>query len=81
MAAAFSHALGQTVRYNEVAPEVFRSFGFPGADDLGNMFQFNRDFAADFCGARSLEVSRGLNPGLKSFDAWLGENKGRIPLE
>jgi len=42
MAAAFSRALGQEVRYNEVSPEVYRGFGFPGADDLGNMFQFKR---------------------------------------
>ena len=81
MAAALSKALGQTVRYNEVSPDVYRSFGFPGADDLGNMFQFNRDFSDMFCAARSLDVSRGLHPGLKTFSAWLGENKGRIPLE
>ena len=81
MAAGFSKALGQTVRYNEVDPAVYRGFGFPGADDLGNMFQFNRDFAEKFCAARSLDVSRGLNPGLKTFRAWLAENKGRITLE
>jgi uncharacterized protein YbjT (DUF2867 family) len=81
MAAAFSTALGQPVRYNEVTPEVYRGFGFPGAEDLGNMFQFNRDFADMFCGVRSLQTSRSLNPGLKTFSAWLGENKGRIPLE
>ncbi len=81
MAAGFSTALGQTVRYNEVDPAVYRGFGFPGADDLGNMFQFNRDFADMFCGARNLDVSRTLNPRLKTFSAWLSENKGRIPLE
>ncbi|MFO7692464.1 MAG: NmrA/HSCARG family protein [Vicinamibacterales bacterium] len=81
MAAALTKALGQPVRYNEVAPEIYRGFGFPGADDLGNMFQFNRDFAGMFCGARDLLTSRALHSGLKTFDAWLGENKGRIPLE
>ena len=81
MAAGFSKALGQTVRYNEVDPAVYRGFGFPGADDLGNMFQFNRDFADMFCAARSLDVSRTLNPRLKTFSAWLEENKKRIPLE
>ena len=81
MAAAFSAALGQPVRYNAIEPAVYRSFGFPGAEDLGNMFQFNRDFAGDFCAARSVESSRGLNPGLKTFAAWLAENKGRIALE
>ena len=81
MAAAFSKALGQPVRYNAIEPEVYRGFGFPGAEDLGNMFQFNRDFADMFCAARNLGFSRGLNPGLKTFGAWLAENKGRIPLE
>ena len=81
MAADFSKALGQPVRYNEVAPEAYRGFGFPGAEDLGNMFQFNRDFADEFCAARNLDFSRRLNPGLKTFGAWLAENKGRIPLE
>jgi len=81
MAAAFSKALGQPVRYNEVDPAVYRGFGFPGADDLGNMFQFNRDFAEMFCGARDLTTSRALHPGLQTFDAWLAQNKGRIPLE
>ena len=53
MAAALGRALGQEVRYNDVPPEVYRGFGFPGADDLGNMFQFKRDFQDAFCGARA----------------------------
>ena len=81
MAASFANALGQDVRYNDVPPDVYRGFGFPGADDLGNMFQFKRDFEDYYCGARSLSVSRSLNPGLQSFDAWLAKNKERIPLE
>ena len=80
MAAALTKALGQEVRYNAVSPDVYRGFGFPGAEDLGNMFQFKRDFEDYFCGARSLEVSRALNPALQTFDAWLAQNKGKIPL-
>jgi len=80
MAASLSKALGQEVRYNDVPPEVYRGFGFPGAEDLGNMFQFKRDFEAVFCGARNLEVSRALNPSLQTFDSWLARNKSRIPL-
>ncbi len=79
MAASFSKALGKEVRYNDVPPEIYRTFGFPGADDLGNMFQFNRDFNRDFCGARSLEVSRALNPDLQDFEAWLEKNLAAIP--
>jgi len=81
MAASFTAALGQEVRYKEVSPEVYRSFGFPGAEDLGNMFQFKRDFEQVFCGARNLEVARALNPALQTFDKWLARNKSRIPLE
>jgi len=74
-------ALGQTVRYNDVPPDVYRGFGFPGADDLGNMFQFKRDFNDYFVGARSIEFSRSLNPELQNFDTWLAENKNKIPLD
>jgi len=81
MAAAMGKALGQEVRYNGVTPAVFRSFGFPGAEDLGNMFQFKAEFERDFCGARDLGFSRSLNPELQSFATWLQANKSRIPLE
>jgi uncharacterized protein YbjT (DUF2867 family) len=80
MASALTRALGQEVRYNNVPPEVYRSFGFPGADDLGNMFQFKRDFHEYFCGARNLEFTRSLNPELQTFEQWLAKHKDQIPL-
>ncbi len=80
MAATFTKALGKDVRYNAVPPEVYRGFGFPGADDLGNMFQFYRDFEEYFSQSRSLAVSRSLNPALLDFAGWLDRNKARIPL-
>jgi uncharacterized protein YbjT (DUF2867 family) len=81
MAMALTKALGREVVYNAVTPEAYRAFGFPGADDLGNMFQFKRDFERDFCGARNLDFSRSLNPSLQTFDQFLARNKSRIPLE
>ena len=81
MAAALTKALGKEVRYNAVPPEVYRGFGFPGAEDLGNMFQFKRDFQEVFCGARDLKFSRSINPELQTLDQWLSRNKSRIPLE
>jgi len=81
MASALTKALGQEVRYNDVPPEVYRSFGFPGADDLGNMFQFKRDFQEAFCGPRDPFIARALNPALQNFDTWLAHNKSRIPLQ
>ncbi len=80
MAASLSRALGQEVVYQAVTPAVYRGFGFPGADDLGNMFQFKHDFNEDFCRARSVEFSRSLNPALQDFDAWLAANAKRIPI-
>ena len=81
MAAGFSKAFGREVVYNAVPPEVFRAFGFPGAEDLGNMFQFKHDFNDYFCGARSVDFSRGLNPELQTFDTWLQQHKSQIPVE
>jgi hypothetical protein len=63
-----------------VPPDVYRSFGFPGADDLGNMFQFKRDFNEYYCNSRSIEVARSLNPELQSYDQWLAANAKAIPL-
>jgi uncharacterized protein YbjT (DUF2867 family) len=81
MAAALGRALDREVRYNAVSPEVYRGFGFPGAEDLGNMFQFKRDFEEYYCGVRDLAVARSLNPALQTFDQWLAQNKNRIPIE
>lgn len=81
MAAALGRALGREVVHNAVTPVEYRGFGFPGAEDLANMFQFKRDFEAYFCGARSVEASRALNPRLQSFADWLAANASRIPLD
>jgi uncharacterized protein YbjT (DUF2867 family) len=80
MAAELSKALGQEVVHRAVPPAVYRTFGFPGADDLGNMFQFNAEFSKEFCALRDLAFSRSLNPRMQTFAAWLAENKERIPL-
>jgi hypothetical protein len=81
MADALSKALGQEVYYNSISPEIYRSLGFPGADDLGNMFQFYRDFEEVVNSVRDVSVSKQLNPSLQSFAQWLENNAQRIPLE
>jgi uncharacterized protein YbjT (DUF2867 family) len=81
MAEAIGRSIGQKVSYNDVPPEVYRGFGFPGAEDLGNMFQFKRDFNDYYTGIRDLEKARSLNPELQTLDQWLKTNGRRIPLE
>jgi len=80
-AEAFSKVLGKEVVYNEVTPEIYRGFGFPGADDMGNMYQFKRDFEKEYCASRDVNLSRKLNPSLLSFNQWLEQNKNLIPME
>jgi uncharacterized protein YbjT (DUF2867 family) len=62
-------------------PRSIAALGFPGAEDLGNMFQFKRDFNDYFCGIRNVDEARALNPELQDFDEWLVRNKERMPLE
>lgn len=80
MAAALTKALGQAVRYGDVPPAVYRQFGFPGAEDLGNMYQFYQEFNDVVVGARDIRLARELNPSLQTFAAWLERNKANIPL-
>lgn len=81
MAAAFTRALGREVRYHSLSPEVFRGLGFPGADDLGNMFQFYAEFEKHFSDSRDVALARSLNPELQTFAVWLERNKARLPLK
>jgi uncharacterized protein YbjT (DUF2867 family) len=80
MAAALTEVLGEEVRYNDVPPDVYRGFGFPGADDLGNMFHWQRDFEDEYCGRRDVALARSLDPDLQSFRSWAQENRERIPI-
>ena len=78
MAAAMAKATGQEIIYNSISPATFRSFGFPGADDVGNMFQFYQEFNISLLNNRNVEITSEINPSLQSFDQWLSENAQRI---
>jgi uncharacterized protein YbjT (DUF2867 family) len=80
LASQMSRAVGQKIEYRSVPPEVYRGFGFPGADDMGNMFQYKRDFNDYFVGTRDLTLARELNPELQTFDQWLAKHGKEIPL-
>ncbi len=80
LAAGLAGALGEPVAYNCVTPAAYRDFGFPGADELANMFQFKVEYEEMFCAARDLDISRRLHPGLTSYERWLERNAERIPV-
>jgi uncharacterized protein YbjT (DUF2867 family) len=80
MADGLSKSLGEKVIYNKVPAEVYRGFGFPGADDLGNMFQFYDEFEKDLNKTRDVSVSKQLNPDLLNFTQWLQKYAAKIPL-
>jgi hypothetical protein len=58
----------------------YAKLGFPGADDLANMFQFYHDFEAEFRASRPVEETRKLYPGLQSFRQWLERNVQKVPV-
>jgi uncharacterized protein YbjT (DUF2867 family) len=80
MAAALSDALGEPVAFNAVSPDAYRGFGFPGAEDLGNMFQILSEVESEYAGKRDLDATRKLNPKLKDFREWLAANKDKLPV-
>lgn len=49
--------------------EVFAGFGFPGAEDLANMFAFNQRYIPER--TADLARSRALYPALQTFAQWL----------
>jgi uncharacterized protein YbjT (DUF2867 family) len=75
-AEVMTRVLGKTVVYNYVPREVFASFDFPGADDLANMFEFNRVYIPNR--QTDLEQSRTLYPKMQTFESWLNENKEKF---
>lgn len=80
MAEKFSEALGVDCRFSPMSTEAYRNLGFPGADDLGNMFQVFDEFEPEYRASRSVEAARALAPSLLDFDQWLAKYKSRIPL-
>jgi len=80
MAGAMGRALGQPVQFLDVPFNAYRALGFPGADDLGNMFEYQALYEEEFCRSRDVALSRSLAPDIQSFAAWLERNAARIPI-
>lgn len=68
-----SKVLHKPIAYHHIPREVFAGFGFPGADDLANMFDFNRRYILSR--QADLDESKRLYPALQSFAAWAEANR------
>jgi uncharacterized protein YbjT (DUF2867 family) len=80
MAEKMGRALDRKVTFQDVPFDVYRAMGFPGAEDLGNMFQFQAILGEEFLRSRDPKLARSLSPDLLSFDAWLAANAGRFTI-
>lgn len=78
MAAKMGRALGQKIRFQDVPFDVYRELGFPGARDLGNMFQYHAILGEEFYRSRDPQLARSLDPELQSFDDWLAVHRFEI---
>jgi uncharacterized protein YbjT (DUF2867 family) len=77
-AETMSKVLGEKVTYDYIPREVFASFGFPGAEELANMFDVQRRFVPERKAHKA--ESYKLHPGLQSFETWLTRNKEKFAL-
>jgi uncharacterized protein YbjT (DUF2867 family) len=75
-AAALSRVSGKEVSYAHVPREVFAGYGFPGAEDLANMFEYYRTRVPE----RKLDLcrTRELYPRVQGFEAWITRHRERF---
>jgi uncharacterized protein YbjT (DUF2867 family) len=80
MAEQLTLALGEPVAHVDLTPSQYAALGFPGADDLANMFQFKVEFERQYCASRRPSCARELHPGLQTFARWLADQASRMPI-
>lgn len=71
-AQSMARLLGRQVEYQYIAHAAFAALAFPGAQDLANMFEFNRLYIPNR--KADLAKSRELFPEIRSFERWLKSN-------
>lgn len=65
-----SKILGKDIRDAKITPEAYEKLGFPGAEEMANMFRFYQ-----MKPARDVKLTHRLNPEVKSFSQFVSENK------
>ena len=69
-----SEVLGKEVRHLYLPYEKYKKLGFPGAQDLGNMFEFKNVHNQEFCRTRNMNDINKCFTTI-SFKDWCVENK------
>ena len=59
--------------YDYIPREVFAKFGFPGAEEIADMFEFYRKYSP--YDENDLAECRKIFPGIKTFETWVKESK------
>ena len=72
-AAILSNVSGKRVVYQYIPREQYAALGFPGAEEVANMFEYYRLHTP--YGEEAVRQSRVLYPALKSFEQQLQEDK------
>ncbi|MCW3091721.1 MAG: NmrA-like family domain containing 1 [Ferruginibacter sp.] len=75
-AAEMSEVLGKNIHYNYIPRDEYAAYGFPGAEELANMFEVQRLYIPN----RQLQLieTYGLNPETQTFKTWLKKNKAKF---
>ena len=67
-----------SIHYDAIEPDTYRTFPFPGAEEMGNNFQYFRDFNNEFLKLRSVDSMKKLNPNPLSFADFVSSHRGQI---
>ena len=78
IAAELSAVIGETVAYRPPTHDQYRGLGFPGAEELGNMFQYYAEFPESYLGRRDLDRARALNPDWTSLADFLTAHRAEL---
>jgi uncharacterized protein YbjT (DUF2867 family) len=71
-----SRRAGVPIQYNYIPRETFAAFGFPGAEDLADMFEYYRLHIPSR--VRDIETCRAIAPELQSFAAWASHHEDKL---
>lgn len=78
MSEIIAEEISVKVNYIPIDADSFRAFPFDGAEEIGNNFQYFRDFNEDFLALRSAELMHELNPAAQSFREYVKANQTTI---